>query len=861
MVKKVTKTSSRSAHPTAPALILLLLILALPALYAPSAAQKTPLIGASDLIQTLDRLNVLGSLLMVGAHPDDENTSVIAYFARGRQIRTGYLSFTRGEGGQNLIGVEQSEAMGLIRTQELLAARRIDGGEQYFTRAFDFGFSKNPEETLEKWGRDRVLADFVRVIRRFRPDVIMTRFSTTGSGGHGQHTASGHLAPSAWEAAADPAQFPEQLRQGLQPWRARRLVWNTYAFSRQQEEDQAKARDRMAIDAGRYDPVLGKSYAEIAGESRTQHASQGMGAAERKGPSRQFFLYVAGYPVEAPATADVFDGIDTTWGRVAGAGEIGRLLRQARQEVDPAHPERILPMLLAAYQQMDRLHDPWVEFKRPELLHAIEMAAGLSVDAEASRWDVAPGSSLDVALTALDRSGFPLTWDRAEVSGVAAGSVSSGRPLQLNIPQHARARLSIPAGAVYSQPYWLRERRTGDYYPVADPSLIGLPESPPALEATFYVRTEGGIELPLRSGVRYRWVERAGGEKVRPVEIVPPVSVAFALPAVIFPEARPHPVVVRVTSSAGQAKGTVSLDLPAGWEATPAKAPFELAARDQQLSIPFEVTASSGGGGYAAARAEVGGVTVASGLASIQYPHIPPITYLAPARARLERFDVRLTARNIGYVMGAGDEVPQALEQLGATVRLLTSEDLSAGDLSRFDAIVTGVRALNVRDDLIAARQRLLDYVGAGGTLVVQYNTVGGPPTMASQAESSGPRAAQLAPYPLTPSNNRVTVEEAPVTFPNPGLPVLHKPNEITARDFDGWVQERGLYFMGRWDDRYQPVFACNDPGEPPQPGGTLYARYGKGVYIFSGYSWFRQLPAGVPGAYRIFANLVSAGK
>jgi LmbE family N-acetylglucosaminyl deacetylase len=810
-----------------------------------AGAERTPLAGAAELLQTLDRLNTLGSVLMVAAHPDDENTAVLAYFARGRHLRTAYLSVTRGEGGQNLIGSEQYEALGLIRTQELLMARRIDGGEQFFTRAFDFGFSKNPAEALAKWNRDLVLGDLVRLIRRFRPDVIISRWQPTGSSGHGHHTAAGQLTPLAFAAAADPKQFPEQLAEGLQPWPARRLVWNTFTFGRLQDEAAARGpTSGLRIDTGQYDFVLGKSYAEIAGESRTRHASQGFGSAERRGPQPQYFQHVAG----EPAQKDLFEDIDATWKRVPGGGRLGDLLQGARDQFDPRHPERLLPALLDAWREMERLADPWVAVKRPELLHAIELAGGLQLDASADRWDLTPGSSVRVTCTAFSHAAS-LTWERSEISGAATAEVPAGR---------ATLSLAIPPGAAYSQPYWLREPRTGDAYAVKDPGWIGLPENPPVLTATFYFRAAADLVLPFRVPVRYRWVDRVQGELARAVEIVPPVSVSFPQPAVIFPEPRPRRLIVRVTSHSGAAQGVVALDLPAGWKAEPAEVPFDLPERDRETSAAFQVTPpASPGGGHITARATVAGTTVSVGLVSIRHPHIPPQTLYLPARVRAERFDVRITARNIGYVMGAGDEVPQALQQLGAAVRLLTPEDLSSGDLGRFDAIVTGVRALNVRDDLVAARARLLDYVVSGGTLVVQYNTSGG---FGPDAETSS-RAALLAPYPLTPSNNRVSVEEAPVTFPDPGLPVLHRPNQITARDFEGWVQERGLYFMRAWDPRYQPVFASNDPGEPPQLGGTLVARHGQGVYIYTGYSWFRQLPAGVPGAYRIFANLVSAGR
>ncbi len=817
----------------------------LPLIFAlTGGAERTPLGGTAELLQTLDRLNTLGSVLMVAAHPDDENTAVIAYFARGRHLRTGYLSATRGEGGQNLIGTEQYEALGLIRTQELLMARRIDGGEQFFTRAFDFGFSKNPEEAIAKWNRDLVLGDFVRIIRQFRPDVIISRWHPTGSSGHGHHTAAGHLAPAAFSAAADPKQFPEQISEGLQPWQARRLIWNTFTFGRQQEDAAPRGpTEGLEIDAGQYDFVLGKSYAEIAGESRTRHASQGFGSAERKGPQRQYFQHVAG----DPARKDPLDGIDTTWRRVHGAGRLGDLLRRARAEFDVRHPDRLLPVLLEAWREMQALRDPWIEVKRPELLHAIELAAGLQLEASTNLWDVTPGSTVPIGVTALGHVSTALAWERTEITGVAQGEAPGGQ---------SRLQVTIPPGTPYSQPCWLREPRTGDSYVVKDRACIGLPESPPVLAATFHFRAAPDLALPFRVPARYRWVDRVQGELSRSVEIVPPVSVSFATSAMIFPQPGPRSLLVRLASHAGAAQGSVSLDLPAGWKAAPAAASFDLPGRDRETTVAFQVTPpASTGSGYITARAATGGSTVSVGLVSIRHPHIPPQTLFPPARVRAERFDVRMTAKSIGYVMGAGDEVPRALEQLGATVRLLGPEDLSAGDLSRFDAIVTGVRALNVRDDLLAARGRLLDYVAAGGTLLVQYNTSGG---FGPDADTSS-RAAQLAPYPLTPSSNRVSVEEAPVTFPSPDHPVLQRPNAITARDFEGWVQERGLYFMSAWDQRYQPLLASNDPAEPSQLGGTLFARHGKGVYIYTGYSWFRQLPAGVPGAYRVFANLVSA--
>ena len=843
MKRSLTKRIRCAAIPSLALGVLLLALLPGPRM----AAQPTPLTGTAELTATLDRLNTLGSLLILGAHPDDENTNTIAYFARGRHIRTAYLSATRGEGGQNLIGSEQAELLGLIRTQELLAARRIDGGEQFFTRAIDFGYSKSHDEALEKWGCERVLGDMVRIIRRVRPDVIVSRFAPDSSGGHGHHNAIGHLAPEAFEAASDPAKFPEQLQQGLQPWKAKRLYWNTFSFTRGMEQAELKRADRLQVDTGQYDPLLGKSYAEVAGESRSMHRSQAMGASERKGPVPAFFKYLAGEPAEK----DLFAGIDTSWNRVEGGAAVGRLLAQARRELHPAKPALILPILVEAYREAAKLADPWAAFKRMELLRAIELASGLWLDASAERWDATRGSNLAVTLSALNRSEFPLSWARTEIEGLGEHEASEvASSLAANQVLEKEISVSIPKDAPYSQPYWLRGDAQGAFYAVDDVELIGRPDPADALTATFYLKTADGVELPFRKPVVFRWVDPAAGERSRPLQIVPSVAVEFQRSSLIFPEAKPRSVSVRLTANTPAAEGTVSLEVPAGWSVRPAQVPFVLSRQGQQIALQFAVEPpAAASSGVLRATVALPGETVSAGARAIEYPHIPVQVVYPEARMRVERVDVTLLSRRIGYVMGAGDAIPEALQQIGATVELLSGADLASNDLSRFDAIVTGIRALNTRADLLAAGERLLDYVQRGGTLVVQYNT-------------AGRRGGEtLAPYPLHPSSNRVSVEDAPVTFVDPAHPLLNQPNKITPADFEGWVQERGLYFMDEWDERYQAPLASNDPGEPPQQGGLLYARHGKGVYIFTGYSWFRQLPAGVPGAYRIFANLVSAGK
>ncbi len=797
------------------------------------AAAQPNLTGETRIRLALDKLNTLGSVLMIGAHPDDEHTATLAYLARGRGIRTAYLSLTRGEGGQNLIGSEQGDLLGLIRTQELLAAREIDGAEQFFTRAIDFGFTKSVEETFAKWGRQGILGDVVWTIRRYRPDVIILCFSGTSRDGHGQHQASGILGKEAFAAAADRTRFPEQLR-FVEPWQAKRLVWNVYGRG-------AGGSGNLTIETGSYNPALGYSYNEIAGMSRSMHRTQAMGSPQRRGAATANLVVVAG----EPATNDLFDGIDTSWNRVPGGKEVGRVLSEARQAYTPAQPEKLVPALLTARRGMAALNDPWAREKMRELDETVALCAGLWLDAAADRYEAAPGSTVTIRATVIDRSPVP-----ARLAAVVLNRTENvNAELPFNQPVTRELQWKVPEDAAYSQPYWLEQPPKGDAYTVADQSLVGLAENPPALAARFEIEI-AGERLELTRPVLYRYVDRLRGELTRPVVVAPPVALRFTQPVVVVPNRGARKLEVVVKGNVAGVSGEVAVAAPPGWRVEPAEAKFRIDEAAEEQTLAFAVTPAAGAGrGQLVASASVGGRRISSGLEVIAYPHIRPQTVFRTAQAELAPLDIDILAKRIGYIEGAGDEVPQALRQLGCEVTLLRAEDLAGGDLSRFDAIVTGVRAYNVRSDLRANEQRLLDYAAGGGTLVVQYNTAD------SQA------LQKIGPYPIRISRDRVSVEEAPVSFPDPGSVLLHRPNRITAADFAGWVQERGLYFASEWDPHYRTLFESHDPGEEPLPGGTLYVRYGKGAYVFTAYSWFRQLPAGVPGAFRIFANLLSAGK
>ena len=817
--------------------------------------------GAAEIEQSLNKLNELGSVLMIAAHPDDERTAVLAYFARGRHMRTAYLSATRGEGGQNLIGSEQGAQLGIIRTQELLAARRIDGAQQFFTRAIDFGFSRTPEETLQKWGRERLLSDMVWVIRSYRPDVIILCFTGTPRDGHGHHQASAIVGKEAFEVAGDPNRFPEQLKY-VRAWKAKRLAMSVFnpppqgqapaaagalpaAAPNAQDGPPLPTGPRVNIDTGAYNPVLGYSYEEIAGMSRSMHRSQGMGNVPRVGSAESSFIILSGLPT----TKDLFDGIDTSWNRLPGGTAVGAILSDALGAFEPAHPEKVAPILVKARPLIAAIADPLAKIKLAELDEAIANCAGLFVEARAQVPEVTPGSKLTVTTTVLNRSSAPIRLEGARLDGMFTGDLPvEAAKLDFNKTKVMKAERQIPPTQPYTQPYWLLKAPSDDVYTVDDQTKIGLPDNPSILEERLRFSLDGTPFEVVRP-VEYRYAERAQGERVRPLVVIPAVAVNLPEAVAIFPNADPRKVDVSVRANVARAAGELHLNVPSGWKVEPQSSPFHIPAAGEQQELTFTVTPPQA---ETTARlqavASVGGRNIDSGVQVISYPHIPDQTLLIASDVKLVRADIRVTAHKIGYIMGAGDEMPDALRQMGVEVTLLSQSDLEKGDLTRFAAIVAGVRAYNVRTDIRTNLQRLLDYVKNGGVYIVQYNT--------------GDNSLNVGPYAFTtpPGNKyRVTVEEAPVTLPHVDSRLLQTPNRITPKDFDGWVQERGLNFASKWDPRYETVISSKDPGEEANAGGELWTRYGKGVYIFTAYAWFRQLPAGVPGAYRLFANLLSA--
>ena len=810
-------------------------ILFLSCFFRQSLAQTAPLADRVSIQQELRKLPVLGSVLYIAAHPDDENTRLLAYLAQEKHYRTGYLALTRGDGGQNLIGNEQSELLGLIRTQELLAARHIDGAEQFFTRAKDFGFSKGPEETLKIWDREKVLGDVVWVIRKFRPDVMICRFPTTGEGGHGHHTTSAILAQEAFTAAADPKRFPEQLKL-VQPWQAKRLLWNTFNFGGNDTTNP----DQFKLDVGVYNNLLGKGYGEIAADSRSNHKSQGFGTAKQRGQSYEYFKTILG---DAPRT-DLMDGVNTTWKRVAGGDEINIRINDLEKSFNAENPTKSLPLLMDIYASTQKLTDTyWKTQKLKELNLLIPACAGLWLESYAASSTYALGDSISIRNQIIDRSGSPVRF----VATTIGGQTKSFDKL---LPNNQLLTSEISTSALkITQPYWLDGTQTHEMYPVANQELVGFPENPDPLTVNWQFVIYGHL-ITLQRQVMYKYVSAVRGEVYQPLEITPPVTANLDQQDYIFNTNQPKQIVVKLKSFTNSS-GSISLKTPAGWKITPANASFTGKKLGDEWTATFSVNSaiSKTESDTIQAITQVNGKTYTQGIQRILYEHIPNITFFPPAQAKLVNVDLKIAGKRIGYLPGAGDLIPEALQQVGYQVTTLSENEILNGNLSVYDAIITGVRAFNINTRLPVEQPKLMEYVKNGGTLLVQYNN------------NNGLVSNQIGPYPFRVVNVRVTDENAPVTILNPADPILNYPNKITGQDFKGWIQERGIYFATDIDPKYRSILQMNDPNEQPSKGSLLVTDYGKGRFIYTSLVFFRELPAGVPGAYRLFINLISKAK
>jgi LmbE family N-acetylglucosaminyl deacetylase len=805
--------------------------------------QNSPQMNSAEILQSLKKLNTIGSVLYIAAHPDDENTRLLGYLAKERNLRTGYLSLTRGDGGQNLIGKEQGESLGLIRTQELLAARRIDGAEQFFTRANDFGFSKNPKETFSIWNKDSILADVVLAIRKFKPDVIICRFPTTGEGGHGHHTASAILALEAFDAAADPTKFPEQLAY-TQVWQAKRIFWNTFNFG----GTNTTAPDQLKIDVGVFNPLLGKSYGEIAADSRSMHKSQGFGSAKIRGESIEYFKQLKG----DKANADLFEGINQTWARFTATASLQKTIADCIKKYNPQLPEKIVTDLVALYKQIKQLDESdanikcWKQLKLKETETLLLTCSGLWAEAYAADYKAVPGNDVFITTQIIVRNNCEVILN--SISFFNQTDTATTKSLKQNELLTFKHKEKLASTTPFSNPYWLNEKHAIGMYMVTNKQLIGKPENDAFVKVVFDV-TIYDLNLKIERGLVYKYTDPVKGEVYRPFEILPPATINISDKVFVFSSDNPKDVTFTVKANAANVNGSVQLKVPEGWIVQIKNPDFKLVANGDEAIIEAIITPKKNStDGKLQALLNINETSYTKSIKRIEYDHIPYQFILSDAEAGLVRVDLKKTGNVIGYIPGAGDDVPACLKQIGYDVTILTDELLAKENLSKYNCIVTGVRAYNTNERLQIYYTKLMDYVKKGGNLVVQYNT----------NSRIGPVGTKVGPYPFTISRDRVTDDNAEVRFINPKHSVLNYPNIITQKDFDGWIQERGIYFASDIDKNYETVFSINDPDEKASEGSLIVAKYGKGNFVYTGLVFFRELPVGVPGAYRLFANLIS---
>ena len=798
---------------------------------------------AAAIYSDIQKLNFLGSVLYLAAHPDDENTRLISYYSNSVHARTAYLSLTRGDGGQNLIGTELREQLGVIRTQELLEARKIDGGIQYFSRANDFGYSKTPDETLKIWNKEEVLSDIVWVMRNFQPDVIINRFdSRTPGTTHGHHTASAMLSLEAFDLANDPNKFPSQLSY-INSWQPKRAFFNvSYFFYGSPEAfDKVDKSNYSNIPTGVYYNAFGKSNQEIAALSRSRHQSQGFGSTGSRGDDTEYLEFIKGTPINS---TDIFEGINTTWSRVEGGQEIQVILEKVQRDFYFKNPSLSVPELVRAYKLIQNLKDAhWKEVKSDEISSIILSCLGLYTESVTAQADSNPQNTVKVTSEITNRSSIPVILSSI-TTFPTKDKKAINKKLSNNKPEKIVTSIQL-SSAPYSAPYYLNDKATEGMYSVEDQAMIGKPQADRSVKLKYTFLIEGA-EISKVQEVAFKYNDPVTGEIFENFDLIPAVTTAIEEKVQIFTKKK---MVVNVKVKAGKdkANGKLTLELPSTWEVKPTEIPFSIALKGAEETFTFTITPPKNQEEVSAqAVAFMDGKRYDMEQTYIRYPHIAKQQVLQKAQAKFIKLDIKTGKQKIGYIMGAGDEVATSLSQMGYDVQILNPADISKESLSKFDVIITGIRAYNTISELGLKQDLLLDFVHSGKTMIVQYNTLGKLVT------------DKIAPFPLTISKDRVTDENAKVTFLSPQHSILNFPNKITHKDFEGWTQEQGLYYPSKWDKAFTPIISSHDEGEDPKDGAILVAKYGKGQYIYTGISFFRELPAGVSGAFKLMANMIS---
>ena len=811
-----------------------------------SYAQQPQKPSSVEIYNQIKKLNFLGSVLYLAAHPDDENTRLISYLANEMNARTGYLSLTRGDGGQNLIGPQLRELLGVIRTQELIEARKIDGGEQFFSRANDFGFSKNPDETLEIWDKDKVLADVVWTIRKFQPDVIINRFDHRSPGTtHGHHTSSAMLSVESFNLTNDAKIYPEQLK-FVKPWQVKRQFFNPswWFYGSQEKFDAANKSKFTKLETGVYYTGIGKSNQEIAALSRSRHQSQGFGSTGVRGEETEYLELING---ENPKERNnLFDGIDTTWNRVKNGKPVGELIAKIIEKYDFSNPAASIPDLVKAYTMMEALEDDhWKSVKSAAIKNIIASCSGLYLEAVASEQEATPGSTVQLNLEAINRSAVEM--QLTSVTTLPDNKTTTQNSiLKNNTDQKINLQLQLPDNIEYTQPYWLKEKAGVGMYTVSNQENIGIPDIIREVKVIFNIKING-ITIPFERTVVYKYNDGVKGEMYNFLDIVPEVTTSVLEKVLLFGSTKSKMIPVKVRAGKDTVKGNLQLELPKNWIVSPSQIPFVLEKKGNEQTFYFEVTPPvNPEEATAKSIAIVDNKRFNKDVTLIDFNHITKQMVLKSAESKCIRIDLKTSGDAIGYIMGAGDEVPESLTQMGYKVTILKPEEITPEKLDSFSTVITGIRAYNTVNALANKQNILFNFVKSGKNMIVQYNT---PHSLITD---------KIAPYPLKLSNDRVTEENAKITFLAPNHPVLNTPNKITTKDFQGWTQEQGLYYPNEYNAAFTPILSSNDKGESAKNGALLVAPYGKGYYIYTGLSFFRELPEGVAGAYRLLSNIIS---
>lgn len=813
------------------------------------AAQQPIKPNAVEIYHQIEKLNFLGSVLYIAAHPDDENTKLISYLSNEKNARTGYLSLTRGDGGQNLIGPELRELLGVIRTQELIEARKIDGGEQFFSRANDFGFSKNPDETLQIWNENQVLSDVVWVIRNFKPDIIINRFDHRSPGTtHGHHTSSAMLSVEAFDKVNDATIFPEQLKL-TSTWQPKRLFFNTswWFYGSKEKFDAADKTNLTKLQTGVYYQQYGKSNQEIAALSRSRHQSQGFGSTGTRGQEEEYLEFLKGESLQDKS--NIFDGIDTTWNRVKNGKEIGEILLNVQKNFDFKNPSASVPELLKAYILIEKLEDEhWKTIKVEEIKKIIASCTGLYLEAISDSQEVTIDSKLKLKIEVVNRSNINMNL----ITISSSNCETSHRFNDLELKKNKVEQINIDdlnislVNENYTQPYYLREKGTVGMYRVDDQKNIGKPDVIRDVKIIFNIEINN-VVIPFEKNVVYKYNDDVKGEIYQPLDIVPVVTSSIQEKVYIFPNNKEKFISVKIKSGKENITGSVQLQVPNNWKVTPTSIPFTLKNKDEDQIAIFTVYPSKEASDVVIKSiVTVDGIQYDKDKIDINYQHIYKQIVLKPAEAKAIKLNIKTNNEKIAYIMGAGDEVPKSLKQMGYEVEIIKPEEISTEKLLNFDVIMTGIRAYNVVSGLALKQNVLLNLVKNGKTMIVQYNTMDEFVTK------------DFAPFSLKISRDRVTEENAEVRFLASEHPILNSPNKITTKDFQGWKQEQGLYYPNEWDKNFTPIISANDKGESPKNGAILVANYGKGKYIYTGISFFRELPEGVAGAFRLLANMIA---